>query len=147
MKKFLVTTIVLFFCLLGLLPGIFYVWGRSVVGVSPRPDASCVLTEADAVAAWREFQEEGPVGEIIVLNPWTFVWRLVRSNAAIDEFPGLRVASFVSDRQVPPRRPGHGGEIMIARISQSIWITRNWSGSEILCEANKILRSAPNPSK
>lgn len=145
MRKFVVIVLALLVVTVTMLPGFLYLWGRSVANSSPLASPACTLTQEEALASWREFRQKGPVGKIDVLNPWSYAWQLFALNP-LNEFQGTRLASYVADRHVPPRRPGHGMEHLIARIAQTIWITRHWSNAEILCEATQQLRSEPKPN-
>lgn len=151
MKKLLVVLILLaaFF---GALPWAAYWAGMDNMDAMPEPPVDQGFTEFQARAVWEERKELPPIA-MQAITPWHFyhlIW-CSRNDDDIEDFlscgyeyPGLRAAAYVAKRHLVDHAKQRGLIWRyMSRSALTIWITRNWSETEVVAELLRIKTLPP----
>ena len=144
MKKFLIIfTVIATFVYFA--PWVLYRVGLSNLSGRPSKPKIEKLDEAKSQKIWKLLNENGPV-EFESLTPWHYAFQFIGLQKE-KMSPGERTAYFVA-RAYASNNLKNRKMIYwhLSSTSLTIWLTRNWSGDQILSKAFEIktLKSAFN---
>ena len=130
--------------LITLAPPGLYALGLNNVNGRPSPPASCHPTPADRALLERTFRMAQPM-TVKPLSPWAYLNFILEDDAWNPAAGGVEAASFVAQHyNTQHLKDRRAIAWHLSGAALTIWITRHWSGDQVLCAAVDVLRQTPS---